>query len=197
MKNSFAAAFAAISRVCGALVALAMPALADAALAVSPAASGSAYQGMRVAVAAAPGEAAYTLGALRIQAPWMRATPKGATVAGGYLTITNTGSEPDRLMNVASDIAATVEVHEMSMSGGVMTMRPLDKPLEIKPGATLELKPGGYHVMFNQLKRGVTKGDKVKATLVFEKAGKIEIEFLAGGIAATGPGAAQMPGHKM
>ena len=100
----------------------------------------------------------------------------------------------DRLMRVESDIAAGADLHQMSMSGGVMTMRPVDKPLEIAPGATLELKPGGYHVMFSGLKRPVQEGDKVRAALVFEQAGRLEIELLAGGIAAKGPGA---PMHKM
>jgi copper(I)-binding protein len=156
-----------------------------------PALVGAASQSGCCMLAAAMGETEYTLGALRIRAPWMRATAKGAKVAGGYLTIVNTGDKPDRLMGVESDLAGTVEVHEMSMTGGVMTMRPIGKPLEIAPGATLELKPAGFHVMFSDLKRGVAEGDKVKATLVFEKSGKVEIEFLAGGLGAMGPG------HKM
>jgi len=82
----------------------------------------------------------------------------------------------------------------MKMSGGVMTMRPVADSLEIRPGATLELKPGGYHIMFSQLRHGLSEGDKVKATLTFEKAGKVEIEFAVGGLAATGAG--QM-NHKM
>jgi periplasmic copper chaperone A len=65
----------------------------------------------------------------------MRATPRGAKVAGGYLSIVNMGTEPDRLMSVLS-------------SNDVMTMRPVNAPLEINPGETLESKPGGYHVMF-------------------------------------------------
>jgi copper(I)-binding protein len=144
------------------------------------------------AEAATPSE--YTLGSLHIKAPWMRATPKGAKVAGGYLLVTNMGKEPDRLLTAESDIATTVGVHQMTMSNGVMTMRPVEDPLEIAPGATLELKPGGYHIMFSGLKRGVQEGDKVKTTLAFEKAGKIEIEFVAGAIAASGPA---MPMHKM
>jgi periplasmic copper chaperone A len=140
----------------------------------------------------------YTLGTLRISAPWMRATPKGAAVAGGYLTITNTGAVPDRLMRVSTDLARIAQVHEMTMNGGVMTMREVAAPLEIKPGATLELKPGGYHVMFMQLAHGVSEGDKVKATLVFEKAGSIDIEFVVGAIAARGPaGMTGDPMHKM
>jgi len=147
-----------------------------------------------IILGASAAEGEYALGTLRIKAPWMRATPKGAAVAGGFLSIVNLGDKPDRLMSVESDIAGGADVHQMSMSGGVMTMRPVDKPLEIAPGATLELKPGGYHVMFNGLKRPVQEGDKVKAVLVFEQAGRVEIEFVAGGIAAKGPGA---PMHKM
>jgi periplasmic copper chaperone A len=137
------------------------------------------------APASAPAQ--YTLGVLHISAPWMRATPKGAAVAGGYLAITNTGALPDRLMRVSSDLANVAQVHEMTMNGGVMTMREVAAPLEIKPGATLELKPGGYHVMFMQLAHGINEGDKVKVTLVFERAGSVDIEFMVGGLAATGP----------
>jgi copper(I)-binding protein len=139
------------------------------------------------------------VGSLHISGPWMRATPKGAIVAGGYLTITNMGSEPDRLVSVSSSIAGKVEIHQMTMTNGVMKMRPVTALLEIKPGDTLELKPGGYHLMFTQLKTGVRKGEKVKATLTFEKAGAIEIEFIVGGLADKGPGdtGKRMPMPKM
>jgi len=150
-----------------------------------------------IAATAAP-SAEYSVGQLRITAPWMRATPKGATVASGYMTITNTGKEPDRLLRVESDIATTVEVHEMSVSGEVMKMRPLEKPLEIEPGGMVELKPNGYHLMFSRLRQGVNEGDKVSVTMVFEKAGKVEIELPAAGIAAKGPAnEGTMPEHKM
>jgi copper(I)-binding protein len=177
---------AALAAILGALHGPAMACAQPAADAVH----GLARQGGGI-LAAAMAETEYTIGALRIKAPWTRATAKGAKVAGGYVTIVNTSDKPDRLMSIESDLAATVEVHEMSMKNGVMTMRPVDKPLEIAPGATLELKPGGYHVMFTDLKRGVAEGDKVKATLVFEKAGRIEIEFVAGGLGVMGPS------HKM
>jgi copper(I)-binding protein len=86
----------------------------------------------------------------------------------------------------------------MSMKGGVMTMREVREPLEIKPGATVVLEPGGYHVMFMQLRHGVKPGDTVKATLTFEKAGKVDIDFAVGLLGATGPvGGAGKPGPKM
>ena len=194
------AALAAISGTLATLIAAALPAFAGPFPTAMAVASHPALK-----LAEASGGSEYSLGSLRISAPWMRATAKGAAVAGGYLTVTNIGSASDRLMSVASDIAGTAEVHEMSLSNGVMTMRPAPAPLEIQPGASLELKPGGYHVMFTQLRHAIQEGDKVKATLTFDRAGKIEIEFVAGGLAAKGPAGAatpgapmqMMPGHKM
>ena len=119
----------------------------------------------------------YKLGPLVIDHPWSRATPKGAAVAGGYMKITNTGTTPDRLVSGSTEVARRFEIHEMSMEGGVMKMRELSNGLEIPPGATIELKPGSYHVMMTNLSRQLTKGERVKASLTFEKAGKIDIEF--------------------
>jgi copper(I)-binding protein len=119
----------------------------------------------------------YKLGALEIKHPWTRATPKSATVAGGYLKITNTGSTSDRLTGGAVEVARKFEVHEMSMDGGVMKMRELKNGVEIAPGATIELKPGSYHIMMMSLSRPLAKGDKIKGSLNFEKAGKVDIEF--------------------
>jgi periplasmic copper chaperone A len=119
----------------------------------------------------------YKLGSLVINHPWSRATPKGATVAGGYMKITNSGTAPDRLVSGSTDVARRFEIHEMRMEGGVMKMRELSDGLEIPPGATVELKPGSYHVMMTNLSRQLTKGERVKASLTFEKAGKVDIEF--------------------
>ncbi|HWK95947.1 MAG TPA: copper chaperone PCu(A)C [Pseudolabrys sp.] len=138
----------------------------------------------------------YTAGSLKISAPWARATPKGAQVGGGYMTITNNGSTPDRLISGASGISSSFEVHEMSMDGGVMKMRMLKDGLEIKPGETVTLKPGGYHIMFMGLKDQLKQGDTFKATLQFEKAGKVEVEYKIEGIAATGADASGHGGMK-
>src|SRR4051794_14901137 len=89
----------------------------------------------------------YTVGSLKIGHPWARATPKGATVAGGYMKITNNGTTPDRLMGGSTDAAQKFEIHEMSMDGSVMKMRELSNGLEIPPGASIELNPGSFHVM--------------------------------------------------
>jgi periplasmic copper chaperone A len=119
----------------------------------------------------------YKVGSLDIVDPWSRATPKGATVGAGYMKITNTGATPDRLISGTADVAPTFEVHEMTMDNGVAKMRPIKGGLEIKPGETVELKPGSFHVMFVGLKKPLTMGDHIKTTLVFEKAGTVNVEY--------------------
>lgn len=119
----------------------------------------------------------YKLGPLKIDHPWSRATPKGASVAGGYMKITNTGTTSDRLTGGETGAARRFEIHQMSMEGGVMKMREVKDGVEIPPGATVELRPGAYHVMMVNLSKPFTKGDRVKASLTFEKAGKVDIEF--------------------
>jgi len=119
----------------------------------------------------------YQLGSLKIEHPWARATPGGAKVGGGYVKITNTGKEPDRLIGGSLATAGKVEVHEMRMQGDVMQMRRLDKGLEIQPGQTVELKPGSYHLMFMDITQPLKADASAKGTLVFDKAGTIEVEF--------------------
>jgi hypothetical protein len=129
-----------------------------------------------------------TAGGLKISAAWTRATPKGAPVGGGYLTITNNGTTPDRLIGGSSDTSTRFEIHNMTMDHGVMKMRPVDAGIEIKPGQTVELKPGGYHVMFVGLKKPFEQGDHVRATLKFEKAGEVLVDFTVEGIGAQSGG---------
>ena len=129
------------------------------------------------------------LGSLTITAPWTRATPRGAQVAGGYVRITNTGTQADRLTGGAFDLSARVEVHEMAMDGSIMRMRQLSGGLEIKPGETVELKPGGLHLMFMDLKSPVATGKPVKGRLTFEKAGSIDVDFVVAPIGAASPAA--------
>ncbi len=140
----------------------------------------------------------YKAGSLDISDPWSRATPKGSSVAAGYMKITNNGSTPDRLVSGSSDVASKFEVHEMSMENGVAKMRPVKGGLEIKPGETVELKPGSFHVMFAGLKKPLSAGEHFKATLVFEKAGPVSVDYdvLALGSQPSGsmPGM-NMPGH--
>jgi copper(I)-binding protein len=129
-------------------------------------------------------------GDLVITQAWSRATPNGAKIGGGYLTIENKGAVADRLTGVSADIAGKVEVHEMAVNNGVMTMRPLDKGLAIDPGKTVKLAPGGYHLMMFDLKGPLKQGDKLPVTLQFEKAGKVTVSLDVQGIGAPAPGAA-------
>lgn len=138
----------------------------------------------------------YKLGPLVIDHPWSRATPKGANVAGGYLKITNTGPTPDRLIGGTVEAAKRFEIHEMSITGGVMRMRELKDGLEIPAGKTVELKPSSYHVMMMDLSKPFSKGDRVKATLTFEKAGKIAIEFAVEAIGGSPAGQDKSKEHK-
>ena len=119
----------------------------------------------------------YKLGALEIGHPWARATPPTAPTGGGYLSIKNTGTEPDRLISASSPAAGAVQVHDMKMEGNVMRMRE-HGPLEIKPGETVTLAPGGMHLMMMGLKEPLKQGEKVPLTLVFEKAGKIDVDLV-------------------
>jgi copper(I)-binding protein len=120
----------------------------------------------------------YKAGSIEIQHPWSRATPKGSEVAGGYMKLINTGTEPDRLIGGSTAGAGKFEIHEMAMDNGVMKMRMLPKGVEIKPGATVEFKPGSYHLMFVGLKQPFEKGKRVKGTLQFEKAGTVDVEYV-------------------
>jgi periplasmic copper chaperone A len=132
----------------------------------------------------------YTLGAIEIANPWARATPKGAPVGGAYMTITNKGTESDRLVGASMPVAGLAQVHQMIMNNGVMTMRPVDGGLEIKPGQTVTLAPGSFHIMMMGLKQPMAQGDHVKATLAFAKAGKLDLEFVVESMGAQGPSAA-------
>ena len=129
----------------------------------------------------------FTLGDLKIGHPWTRATPAAGGVGGGYLVIRNTGSQPDRLLRAESTAAANVELHTMSMEGGVMRMRPV-QDIPIPPGGEVKLEPGGLHVMFLNTRERFVQGEKIKATLVFERAGSVDVEFTVDAAGARGSG---------
>lgn len=130
----------------------------------------------------------YKLGDLQIEHPWARATPQGAKVGGGFFVLKNVGATPDRLIAVsAPDASDNVQMHEMAVKDGVMTMAPLPKGIEIPANGSVEFKPGGYHVMFIDLKHPLKKGDHVKGKLTFEHAGSIDVDFEVDGIGSTGP----------
>ena len=136
----------------------------------------------------------FKAGPLKIGHPWSRATPSGAKVGGGYLSIENTGTAADRLVSVSVPFAARAEIHEMAVKDGIMTMRPLDQGVEVPAGAKIEFKPGGYHIMFLELKQQLKQGESLKGTLTFVKAGTVDVEFKVDSIAAKG-GEGEHKGH--
>jgi periplasmic copper chaperone A len=142
--------------------------------------------------AAGAAAADYVKGDIKIGQPWSRATPGGARIGAGYLTLENTGVKADRLVGIESAISGRGEIHEMKMNKGVMTMRQLASGLDLPPGKKVALKPGSYHLMFMDLKQPIKKGVPFKATLVFQVAGRIEVEFHPAAIGAGAPA-----GHKM
>lgn len=124
---------------------------------------------------------------IAVSQAWSRAMPKGAKVAGGYLTIENRGTQPDRLLSASSVVASKVEIHQMAMQDGIMTMRPLDDGLIIPPDATVTLAPGGDHVMFVGLTAPFEEGQRIPVSLNFERAGNLDVNFDVGSVGAKGP----------
>jgi hypothetical protein len=133
------------------------------------------------------------LAQVQIEHAWTRATAPGAKVGGGYMTIKNAGAA-DKLVSASSPIAAKVELHVHTNDNGVMKMREVPGGYEIPAKGAFELKPGGAHLMFMDLKAPLKEGDKVPVKLKFEKAGEISTEFQVGGMGAS---AMPMHGHKM
>ena len=133
-------------------------------------------------------------GTLVISQAWSRATPGGAKVAGGYVTIENRGTAPDRLMSGSTELAKRLEIHEMAVNGGVMTMRPVTDGLVIAPGSIVKFAPGGYHLMLVELNQPLRQGAQVPVTLTFERAGAIRAMFDVQAVGAQAPAAPGIPG---
>lgn len=140
----------------------------------------------------------FKAGDIQIDHPWSRATPEGARVAAGYVVLRNAGTEADRLIAATGEIAGRTEIHEMAVDDkGVMTMRPVNG-VEIPASGEASLAPGGYHIMFLDLQEARKEGDSFKGTLVFEKAGEIDVEFAveaAGGGSGHGGHSSHGGGH--
>ena len=136
----------------------------------------------------------FTVGELAIHHPWAKATLPNQPVGGGFMEITNNGSEADRLVSGAADFAGEVQIHEMSMDNGVMKMRQLADGIEIAPGQTVKLEPGGLHIMFMKLAEPLKEGEMKEATLTFEKAGEVTVEFA---VQSARPGEGAMDHSKM
>ena len=139
---------------------------------------------LTLALAASP-----ALAQVGIDHPWIRATAPGAKVAGGFMTITNGASAPDRLVGAASSIAERVELHVSTHEDGMMKMRQV-QAIDVPAGGRFELKPGGTHLMFVNITRQIKQGETIPVTLTFEKAGEVRADYVVGGLGAMGPGGA-------
>ncbi len=126
----------------------------------------------------------YQVKSLRVSNPFARATPPGAKVAGAFMSIENLGKEADRLVGVTSPAAGVAGIHEMAMDGGIMTMHAV-KGIDLKPGAMVELRPGGYHIMLEDLKQPLKQGDRIPLLMRFERAGAMEIKVTVEAMGAT------------
>jgi len=118
----------------------------------------------------------FKVGMIEINHPWSRPTPPAAPVAGGYMILKNGGPDSDRLVEVTSPIAARAEIHRSLVEDGVASMRPVDG-LALEPGVAVDFEAEKLHIMFIGPKQQLQDGDKFAATLVFEKAGAIDVDF--------------------
>jgi periplasmic copper chaperone A len=134
---------------------------------------------------AAPALAQGTGPAIAVEQPWARATPAGAMTGAVYMTLDNKSGSADRLTGASSDVADTLQIHEMSVVNGVMQMRQLTDGLPIPAGASVVLKPGGYHVMLIGLKQPLTPGETFPLKLAFAKAGTISVTVAVQAMGAT------------
>jgi hypothetical protein len=128
------------------------------------------------APAAPPAAQAQVANGIEVRDAWAAPTPGDVDVAAGYLTIVNRGREADRLVAIESARAARVEVHEMSMDGAVMRMRPL-AGLDIPAGGQAALRPSGNHLMFIDITQAFVAGESIPVRLQFERAGAVEVQL--------------------
>ena len=131
------------------------------------------------------------LGDLVISQPWSRAAPRGAEVATAYLTIENKGTAADRLVGGSAEIAEKIQIEQIGMAGGAMTLQTVEGGLAIAPGEKAVLAPGGYRLALMKLKSPMKKGTKASMMLQFEKAGPVTVPFDVLSATAKGPAAAK------
>ncbi|MEX0922602.1 MAG: copper chaperone PCu(A)C [Rhodovibrionaceae bacterium] len=124
----------------------------------------------------------YKLGALTIEHPWARATIGQTRNGAAYLVVNTSGEDADKLIAVETAASRRAEIHTHEMVDGVMKMRPV-AGIAVEPGSPAVLKPGGLHIMLFDLKAPLVEGESFPATLVFEKAGRIEVDVHIQGVA--------------
>lgn len=134
----------------------------------------------------------FRAGDLLVDHPWTRAVAERAPTAAGYMVIRNTGAVPDRLVSAETPRVRIVELHEMTMIDGIMRMRPIAGGIVIPAGQEVRLAPGGLHLMLVGPQGGFVQGARIPLTLVFERAGRIEVELA---VEAAGARASGHDGH--
>lgn len=149
-------------------------------------------------VAAVSGAAAheYKAGNLQIHHPAAKATLPGQPVGGGFFTIVNDGGDPDRLVSITSPVSDDVQLHTMTMENDVMQMRRLADGIDVPAGGSVKLEPGGLHVMFMGIKAPFKEGESFPATLNFEKAGPVDVQFNVEAFRPASQGEADSGTHK-
>lgn len=145
--------------------------------AAAPGAQAAATMPAGVAAELAAASAETRIGDLVIRLARTRETPAAGGTGVGFLQIRNEGDQDDRLVAVETDAAGSVEIHQMSMADGQMRMRALDGGLAIPAGATVDLAPGGYHLMLVGLRQALVAGSAITLKLRFEKAGEGTVEL--------------------
>ena len=126
------------------------------------------------------------VGDIIIEQAWGRATMPSARTAAAYLTVRNTGTQPDRIVTMETPVAGHAMAHETLQEGNVLKMQESGQ-LTVPPGGTLEMKPGGTHVMLMDLKGGLKVGQEFPLTIVFERAGTAKVPVKVGKPGAMGP----------
>ncbi len=127
---------------------------------------------------------------------WSPATPNGAATAAAYMEIENHGRADDRLLGGSSPVAGKVEVHEMSMTGGIMSMHAVSGGLPIPAGKSVNLEPqANYHLMLTDLKAPLKNGARLSLTLNFARAGMVHVDVPVLPIGSRGPAGGTMPEH--
>ena len=142
--------------------------------------------GVASASAAVP-DADRQIGTLVLRHAFARATAPGQTATAVYLDIANQGKREDRLLRVSSPVAATAEIHSMTMADGVMRMRELDQ-IALPAGKAISLMPSqGYHLMLQRLRQPLVAGQQISLRLRFARAGTVVLQVPVAAIGAMAP----------
>lgn len=134
----------------------------------------------------------FTTGGITVSGAFTRAMLDAAKVGAGYMSIANAGPEADRVVGAKSELTPRVELHNMSVKDGMMSMSHVEGGIEVPAGGSVDLAPGGLHVMFIGPNQQFQEGECVELTLTFEKAGELPVQLVVGPVGAD----AAPEGHK-